>query len=137
MHARQVEQGVDARAVATRLSAARRRLSHRRGPSVGSLVAPDPEGPRPTSTGPTRPSRLHTSPPRNPKSPIRGCAMRPSFRPDPVGNRAYLLDHLLRLKPADWLAVKLTDLIGGAAVQHRPGPFDQFAGDRHAGLGVA
>src|SRR5918994_2483484 len=68
---------------------------------------------------------------------IRGCAMRPSLRPDPVGNCAYLLDHLLRLKPADWLAVKITDLIGGAAAEHCPGPLDQLAGARHAGLGVA
>src|SRR5215213_6723438 len=64
---------------------------------------------------------------------IRGCAVGPSLRPDLVGNCAYLLDHLLRLKPADWLAVKITDLVGGASAEHCPGPFDQFAGDRHAG----
>ena len=68
---------------------------------------------------------------------IRGCAVRPSLRPDLVRNRAYLLDHLLRLKPADWLAVKITDPVGDASAEHRPGPFDQLAGDRHAGLGVA
>src|SRR5215213_10957011 len=48
---------------------------------------------------------------------IRGCAVRPSLRPDLVGNCAYLLDHLLRLKPADWLAVKITDLVGGASAE--------------------
>jgi hypothetical protein len=47
-----VEQGVDASAVATGQRAARRRLRHRRGPSVGSLVATDPEGPRPSSGTP-------------------------------------------------------------------------------------
>src|SRR5215211_4337210 len=64
MHAWQVEQGVDARAVTTRLCATRRRLSHRRGPSVGSLVATDPEGPRPISPGTTRPARPGTPHPR-------------------------------------------------------------------------
>src|SRR5215207_10890679 len=48
---------------------------------------------------------------------IRGCAVRPSLRPDLVGNYVYLLDHLLRLKPADWLPVKITDLVGGAAAE--------------------
>ena len=37
VHAQQIEQGIDACAVATRLHAARHRLSHRRGPSVGLL----------------------------------------------------------------------------------------------------
>jgi hypothetical protein len=66
-----------------------------------------------------------------------GCAVRPRLGPDLVGNCAYLLDHLLRLKPADWLAVKITDLVGDAAAKHGPGPFDQLASHRHAGLGVA
>jgi hypothetical protein len=47
VHAGHVEHRVDARAVATRLHTARRRLSHRRNLSVTvCLVASDPEGPR-------------------------------------------------------------------------------------------
>jgi hypothetical protein len=46
-----------------------RRLSHRRGLSIGSLVATDPEGPRPTSPGPTRqPVLSQRYPPRSPKA---------------------------------------------------------------------
>ena len=70
VHAGHVEHRVDARAVATRLHTARRRLSHRRGLSVTvCLVASDPEGPRPTSpetTRPRPPRRPHT--PKTPKS---------------------------------------------------------------------
>jgi hypothetical protein len=68
MHIRQVEQGIDAPAVATRLSATRRRLSHRRGLSAGCLVATDPEGPRPIHASATRTRATH--PPRTPKSRI-------------------------------------------------------------------
>ena len=70
VHARHVEQGVDARAVASGHSAARRRLSHRRGPSVGSLVAPDPEGPRPISPRATRLPAY--SPTENSEEPDKG-----------------------------------------------------------------
>ena len=52
--------------------------------------------------------------------------MRPRLGPDLFGNRALLLDDLLRLKPADWLAVKITDLVAGASVEHCPGPFDHL-----------
>ena len=58
MRARQIEQGIDARAVADRIHAARRRLSHRRGPSAGSLVATDPGRPRLLPAGTTRSNRL-------------------------------------------------------------------------------
>ncbi len=56
---RQIEHDIDVCAVATRLQAARRRLSHRRGPTIVSLIATDPEGPRPTSSGPTRADPIH------------------------------------------------------------------------------
>ena len=48
-----------------------------------------------------------------------------------------MLDHLLRLEVADRLAVEISELVGGAAGEHGPGPLDQLPGDRDAGLGVA
>jgi hypothetical protein len=55
--------------------------------------------------------------------------------PDMIRYRAAVLDHPLRLKVADRLAVGVAQLIRGAAGQHGPGPLDQLAGDRDAGLG--
>ena len=56
----------------SRRSAARRGLGHRRGPSVGCLVAPDPDGPRPLHRLNT-PRRVAPAPP---------STLKPAF-PDP------------------------------------------------------
>ncbi len=61
VNSRQVKHGIDPRAVAPWRQATHRRLGHRRGPSEGCLVAPDPEGPRPL-TGATPPARRTAHP---------------------------------------------------------------------------
>jgi hypothetical protein len=57
--------------------------------------------------------------------------------PDLIGHGAPLPNLLFGFDVADRLAVGIAQLVRGAACQHGPGPLDQLAGDRDAGLGVA
>jgi hypothetical protein len=84
MHAGQVEQGVDARTVATRLRATRRRLSHRRGPSVTVAwwlpIPRDLDLPPRTDT----PARHHFATPGYSEEPLKGFALCYPIEPFPA-----------------------------------------------------
>ncbi len=66
-----------------------------------------------------------------------GGAVGPGAGADGVGHDELIGDQCFGRPRRDRLAVGVAELVGLAAVEHGPGSFDQFAGHRDGGLGVA